>query len=312
MIDYSTLDNIEVGDGYIVGNRGSNTNVKGLDYLAHEELCGHFDGVNTFMEWLEANRNNGRRKYGSDSQSKGKSGFHKFESYEEAINVFKNDPASLIKFDEAEDGLHSGDSAGNTVDYDIVGDFIDMGRFVEGVPETFGFLKDGNPRSKRMRIAVYGMFSAGVNQQKINERAVRIQRLTDWLESNGIRCEITAFWSNDNWHCEVVVKKFDEIFNINDIAVASDSEFFRRAQFQFAEFSPTLNSWNYGNPRDFWIAYDRHKKQFASEYNAEYSMVVGGETYNIGGAFDVAEKMIKTRIEEDNAEEVVGILEGFS
>lgn len=312
MLDYATLKNVEVGDGYIVGNVDSDTNVKGLDYLDNNELCGHFEGVNIFMDWLDKHIAQGRHTYGSDSHKTGSGKFYKFPTYDEAINVFKNDPASLLKFDELDDGLRSGDSAGNTVDYDIVGDFIDMGRFVEGVPETFGFLKDGNPRSKRMKIYVNGMFSHRVDQAILNKRAVRIQRLTDWLESNGIRCEITSFFSNDNWHCEIVVKKFDEIFNINDIAVVSDSDFFRRAQFQFGEFSPTLNNWGYGSPVDFWGAYGRNKKRFATEYNSEYALMIGGSVSMLDNAFDNAEKTIKEKIENDDSEELIGFLEGYS
>lgn len=306
MIDYSKLKNLEVGDGYIVGELNGRAS---LPYLKENELCGRFEGVNTLIDWLDVQK---RERHGSNSSSKGRDEFHRFESYEKAMDVFKNDPSSIADFDESDDMVHSGESSGNSVEYDLTGDFIDIGRFVEGIPEVFGNMVDGNPRGERIKILVNGMFSHHVHHDLINKRALRIKRLVDWLENNGIRSEITVLFSNDNWHCEVVVKKFDEIFDINQVAISSNPDFFRRAQFRFAEFSKTLNSWNYGSPVDFWRYFN--KENHRSEYNQEYSLVIGGNTdsYNIDTEFDRIEKDIMKAIEDDVNDKVFVAMEGYS
>ena len=253
-----------------------------------------------------------RERKGDSSDDTGRGDFQKFSSYEEAVNVFLSDPSSIANFDESDENLKSSDSSGNSIEYDLTGDFIDIGRFVEGIPEVFGNMVDGNSRGKRMKILMNGMFSWHVNQKDINHRALRIKRLVDWLETNGVRSEITTLFSSDNWHCELVVKRFDEVFDINQVAISSDSDFFRRLQFRFAEYSETLNPYRYGSPVDFWNSF--RKENFRSEYNQEMSLVVGGNTdsYNIDSEFDRIEKSISDAIENDTNDEVFVVMEGYS
>lgn len=301
LIDYNTLKDKQKGSGYILGLYDKSRSQSKLNYLGGQgdELVGRFEGVNTFIDFVKENYPKG--KYSSDSTKNGGDGdFHRFKSYDEALDTFRNHPEKIAEFVENDDKILGGDSAGNSIDYDITGDYIDMGRFIEGIPESFGLLFDGNPRSKRIDILVTGMFSWRVSHDSINYRAERIKRLVDWLEANHIRCRITYLFTNDNWHCEIGVKQFDEIFDINDLAIVSHPEFFRRLQFRFAEWSPSLNTWNYGSSADFWRAYN--DTMIETDYNNEYGMLIGSDIprrldkAHIDSEFDKLEKQIQENI----------------
>lgn len=310
LIDYNTLADIERGDGYIFGRVGNRTKTN-LKYLEIRELCGKFEGVDIFLNALtETSLKIG--KYGNSSQRRGKDDFYFFDTYDEAIDTFKNNPSKVANFIEKDDKILGGDSAGMSIEYDVTGDFIDMGRYVEGIPETFGSMYNGNPRSKRVNILIPAMASCGVNHELINKRSERIKRLVDWLETNQVRCAITVMYTNDNSHCEIVVKKFDEVFNINDIAIATHSDFFRRCQFKFRENSPTIEPFGYGNSSQFWNNTNL-EDIIKQEYNNEFNVVIGSKLLRedqIDNDMDKLEKDLKKTIFEDQTENFIGCMLG--
>lgn len=310
LIDYNTLKDIERGDGYIFGKFCDKTKTS-LKYLENKELCGKFEGVDIFLNAL-TDTSLAKGSYGNSSRKMGKNSFNLFETYVEAMDTFKNNPSKVAGFIEKDDKILGGDSAGMGVEYDVTGDFIDMGRYVEGIPETFGNMYNGNPRSKRVNILIPAMVSWGVDHELINKRSERVKRLVDWLETNQVRCAVTVMFTNDNWHCEIVVKKFDEVFNINDIAIATHSEFFRRCQFKFGESSPVLTD-GYGTSICFWHN-TRLEDIIKQEYNNEFNVVIGGKLMyvdQIERNMDELEEVLKKTIFEDqNEENFIGCMLG--
>lgn len=311
LIDYNTLKDIERGDGYIFGKFCNKTKTS-LKYLENKELCGKFESVDIFLNAL-TDTSLAKGNYGNSSRKMGKNSFNLFETYVEAMDTFKNNPSKVANFIEKDDKILGGDSAGMGVEYDVTGDFIDMGRYVEGIPETFGNMYNGNPRSKRVNILIPAMVSLGVDHELINKRSERVKRLVDWLETNQVRCAVTVMFTNDNWHCEIVVKKFDEVFNINDIAIATHSEFFRRCQFKFGESSPVLTD-GYGTSICFWHN-TRLEDIIKQEYNNEFNVVIGGKLMyvdQIERNMDELEEVLKKTIFEDqNEENFIGCMLGI-
>lgn len=311
LIDYTTLENTVKGDGFVYGEYSISKTKTKLTYLDERELCGKFDGIDIFLDVISNQLKVGRGRYNS-SQDKGDGDFQMFKTYEEAMDTFKNNPSKVADFMQKDEKILGGDSAGMSVEYDVTGDFIDMGRYVEGIPETFGSMYNGNPRSKRVNILIPAMTSSWVSHRLINHRSKRVKRLVDWLETNQVRCAVTVMFTNDNWHCEIIVKKFDEIFNINDIAIATHSDFFRRCQFKFGENSKTLVG-GYGSAVQFWNN-TKLKNMLGQEYNNEFNVVIGSKleyTERIDKDMDDLEKRLSKRIfEEESNETMLGCMLG--
>lgn len=292
-------DELDLENGY-VHKRASGITVgplkdmsKKLSYLAPDCLAGEFTGVNTFLNFLQTDMPYAKFR---NASTQWEPGFNFFRSYEEAVRVYQRDPRSIRHFDEKDEKLEGGESSGKQVEFGVTGDFLDIGRFVEGDPEAFGSMTDGNPRGKRVQIILNISWSCGVSEQVINARCSRIARLIDWLESQQVRCRVIAVESTTNSHLEIVVKEFDEVLDLNDVAVVSHSDFLRRAVFRFKEWSNTV-SIGYGTPTD--LSFKVSTRTFLPEYNSEYTVFVDSQVNTIqtvGKHFDDLERWLEENI----------------
>lgn len=271
---------------------------KRLEYLEQRCLMGEFKGVNTFLNYLLQDMPTARYD-GSSAYDGTCNGFFFFESYGKAVDTFLKDPQSVRKFTEKDEGLTGGDAAGLQVAYDVTGDFLDIGRHLEGEPEAFGSMTAGNPRGRRVQIIVNLSWWSEIQESTINARCSRIARLIDWLESQQIRCRVVVIESTAMSHLEIIVKDFDEVLDINDIAVVSHSDFFRRGIFRFKEWSATPQ-WGYGSPRAF--SEEVGIQDFLPEYNSEYSVLIDSQvtgTSRINKDFDDLEKWLSEKLADD-------------
>lgn len=294
MIDFSTLKNKKQGEGFIVGELSAYHPT--LQYLKPGTLVGQFDGVNAVLNFLEKYQAEPMR--GKSSVSKGgDGGFYKFTTYKEAMDIFMNKPESIVKYDQAELQIKDVNEAGNNVEYDVTGDFIDMGRYLEGVPEVFGSMHMGNARNRRVTIIISLNQWAGMKEKDINHRSERILRLVDALENNGVRCEIRAISSTQCEHCEVIVKQYNESLVISDLAVAMHSEFLRRCMFRFKEYSTTFQS-GYGSPIMFTDSITREPSLIETELNDEIAIYIGNDMPGsiIDQRFEQAEAILEWEI----------------
>jgi len=251
--EYLKSENRVTGYGFDTGiiNRTGSSKLYNAGYNVKEgELVGRFEGVRTFIDFIESGTVFGNREpnYMRDSSREDTRGsdWVRYKTYDEAVNKMLTEPQVFRSYTEADIKLKDYEApTGNAIDYEITGDFIDVGRVLEGIPEAFGSMKNGNVTNKFASIVVAGMSHCGIEQETINERSSKVMRLVDMLEANNVRCRVTVVFSNDNWHCEIVTKQYQDKLDIDDIAVATSADFFRRLQFSFAEHSQTKSS-NYG------------------------------------------------------------------
>ena len=176
-----------------------------------------------------------------------------------ALDVFKNNARSVRKFKEADTMLQSQDDIGRDVRFDVTGDYIDIGRFLEGDPECFGVAVNGNPSSLAVNV-IYNINAVSyVTEEALNLKQSKILEVVDWFESRNVRCRILAFASSQCAHLEIVVKDYQDAVNMNDLAVVGHSDFLRRVLFLIDEQSDTWQS-GYGNPRYFTQTMNNHYK----------------------------------------------------
>jgi hypothetical protein len=98
-----------------------------------------------------------------------------------------------------------------------------------------------------------------------------------------------------------VVKRFDEVLNLNDVAIVGHSDFLRRVVFRFEEYSETWRP-GYGNSRTFGDGYN--PADWEPDYNEEYSIFVDATSKNdkaiVAKEFDQLETLLTTALAEDN------------
>lgn len=286
IIDSNTITDADFSPHYVVGKAAAAT-----DLLKKNERISIFDGVNTALEYVKENLPTCGGNDSSDQRGEGR--FNAFNSFNEAMDTFLNNPTSLVKYEKAEMNPVDFHEQGNDVDYDVTGDFIDIGRVLEGVPEHFGQLHNGNPRNRRVRLIVNIGHLHYVHVEDIVHRSERIIRLVDMLESANIRTEIIGVYSSGDSHTEITIKQFDESLVIEDVAVVTHPEFPRRIMFRISEYSDTLS---YGYGQSTYL--NNGVKGFKSLFNDELTVYIEGniEGKDIDNKFDELEKALEEEL----------------
>jgi len=260
---------LDVGQNYTVGVLSKPV---GLASTRMGQLCGMFQGVNALLDYQAAKQPEAR-KYMASNRTRDVSGtFHTFDSYAEAVDVYRHRPHTITEFAELDAYIGGGESGGRELAYDVQGDFLDVGRYLDGEPECVGRLVDGNPLAKRVHFVVALSAVSNVKNTVVMARSGRLVALIDWLEAQGVRCQVTGIVSHESTYLEVIAKHFDEPLQVTDLSVMAHPDFLRRVVFRFCEYSQTCPS-GYGRARAFAKAF--RVDQHASEYTNEYTVFLG-------------------------------------
>lgn len=240
------LDNVKQGAGYLIGEIKDTHEV--FNYIRQGTLVMSVNSVQTVFRVIKELNWKPEREKASDKR--GNDDFNKFESLSQAIDVYTNNPRSIRTFKEEDLKLSAEETIGKDVMFDVTGDYVDIGRFLDGEPECFGVAYNGNPSNLHATIMFNVSTPWYVKEDLLNHRAARMLRLVDWMESQGVRCQIRAFESTECAHMDVKVKDFEDAIDMNALAVATHSDFLRRISFLVAEQSKTW-SYGYGNATSF-------------------------------------------------------------
>ncbi len=269
-------------------NQGDHT----FYHLLSHELVVKAEGLDQLLTYVTKHMAEPRRG-GSSAQAADPWGsFNAFNSFEEAVETFRYKPETVVDFNPAELRIKDDSESGSRVDYDVVGDYIDMGRFMEGVPESWGSMHNGNARNRRVTILLDVGNIGSVSHQAITKRGERVLRLVDALEAGGIRTELIAIRSSNTAHIEIQLKKHDEPLTISDLAVVSHPEWHRRLQFRMIEYSKTYDS-GYGNSLHLTEAVNDNPEVLHTGNNDEMNLFIGGSMdYDIDNKFDKVEKLL--------------------
>ena len=288
MLKQDELRKVDEGSGYFIGEM-SGTH-KDLSYLKDGAIVTLFDGLDTMLDFITTKMPKPKR--GDSSKRTGRSGFNAFSGYDEAMQTFRSEPEKIVHFDAAELRIKDASEVGTEVDYDVTGDYIDMGRYMEGIPEVMGSMHGGQARNRRASIVLSLNQHAEIKHEAITHRGERILRLVDALEAGGVRCQITAIESSECNHTEVIIKQHSEPLTITDLAVVSHPEFLRRAIFRIIEHSKTF-SYGYGNAMNFGKALT--PELIDSGNNDEIDIVIDGNISDISDIdrlFDQLERLL--------------------
>lgn len=288
ILDTNLLKDLTVTDSYVIGRAANQTGL-----LEKNERVMFFNGIRTCLDYFNDNLDEPRNNGSSEGRSGGHAG-NAFNNYGEAMDIFLNHPEQVVKYDPTEMRPVEFEEQGNDLEFDVTGDFIDIGRVLEGVPENMGSLHNGNPRSRRVRLVVSLAQTSYMKPKQIDHRSERIIRLVDALENANVRTEIIVVDSTTCHHMEVVVKRFDEPMTIEDVAVATHSEFFRRMCFRAAEWSDT---WKYNYGRADTLR--RNLNIVKSQLNDEITVYIDGDLQSaIDADFNELEKRLETELSE--------------
>lgn len=224
-----------IGRGYVIGNLKS----KSTGYL-----CGRFMGVNTALNFILNNDGQYGKLTKDDRSSRNHRGGYwtKFMTFEDSIDALRNKPEAFRDFETKDIKIIDHDTAGKGVEYDVTGDYLDIGAHLTGQPEAFGSMVDGKASNRFVNILVNGCVRCITTEEDIHQRARGIASVVDSLESQNIRVAVTIIYHTEECHLEIAVKQYDEALNIDEICVALSADMFRRIYFVWSEHSASHTS----------------------------------------------------------------------
>jgi hypothetical protein len=265
---------------------------------AKGKLHAEFDSVPEVFRVIEKLKWVPQRDKSSNSYNGGGGDFYTFQDLASAVDVFQNHPERIRAFNENADRLESIESPGKDVEFDVTGDFLDIDRYLEGVPEMFGNAVLGNPKSVFCTINVLNSAVSFTNNSYMMHKQKRILRLVDWLETQNIRCQVVMTEDSNVSFSSIVVKQFQDPFDLNQLSVAMHPDFFRRVCFLIMEQSKTWSP-GYGSA----LEYDKKMLKYQPRPEDGLYIYVGGyipfknENSGLDTAFDRIEGEVQNMID---------------
>lgn len=220
-------------------------------------IVSNYDSVGEFIAYVTDKSRKPRRGLTTNSRDKDRSEFFWTKTFEDAVELHRVGwPEGTARVAEYREALSAWIAAAVSAKskrfhWEVVGDFIDVGRYMTGEPEVFGNeTPDGETISGRIvSIRLNASVSGAVSAETICARGVTVLVAVDLLEALGIQCEVIAacggrsnggYAGNDpsveQADYNVVVKRAGEAVDPDRLSfVVAHPSFFRRFGFAWEE-----------------------------------------------------------------------------
>lgn len=142
-----------------------------------------------------------------------------------------------------------------TVEYDVTGDYVDIGAYLAGEPECMGYFTTREVDRPVCHIVLNGIFSSGITTSQIERRGAACLALIDALERSGRRCEVTLSvitGPGNPLEARVTLKRADDQLNPGLLAFAlCHPAASRRIGFSWLETLPESVRAGHGVPGNY-------------------------------------------------------------
>lgn len=239
----------------------------------------HAPELRSFVDFADRKDDNeaGSVNAGHRDRSSSEVAFPKYKDLTTAWNRGWDEGVQQIKQKRIEMGLdHT--SGRLTQEYDVYGNAIDIGRVVQGHPESWfrdEIVEDGHGGGIK-KIIVHTSNHSDMTSESIIRKGVVVCALIDVLESAGYRCELTAVFGSAQKQGSVytgfvTIKRAQDPLNYDKIALAFIAPDFNRrwkfsSQHKWCEgsFPSHVNVFTYGSPvsmldleQDYYYDFDQ-------------------------------------------------------
>lgn len=152
-------------------------------------------------------------------------------SLDQAIDLFKHKRHLLLPKGFQQKHIKNVSAAGTDVEYNVTGDYLDIGRYMSGEPEVFGTNINGDLTGKVIRVYINASVSASYDSDDVMLGAEKLAEVINALYVSEAKVSTTFMSAEETQWIEVKLNDFgDPIDPVNLVAVASPS-FIRRLCF---------------------------------------------------------------------------------
>lgn len=170
-------------------------------------------------------------------------------NYEEAVTLARagwpeGTKKALAMCHKIEDKLHNLVNL-PTIQYDVTGEILDVGRYCGGEPEHWGTFYDNireGKSTKYVHIVLSGFVSCGISTDSMIARGSAVAALVNVLELSGARVRISvthALVGTDTYQIITRLKQYDEVLDLDRVTFAlAHPAMYRRHIFSVMETLP--------------------------------------------------------------------------
>lgn len=158
-------------------------------------------------------------------------GWYSTRSLDQAIDLFRNKRHELLPKCFQQKYIKNVNANGIDVEYNVTGDYLDMGRYMSGEPEVFGTNINGDLRGKVVSVYINASVSARYDAEDVMLGAEKLAEIINALYISGARVSTTFMSAEETQWIEVKLNDFGDPLNPVDLVAVASPSFIRRLCF---------------------------------------------------------------------------------
>ena len=187
--------------------------------------------IESFVEYIKKHK----PKRG-DSISEFGSGWAGTNSLKEAMNLFRNNREELMPDDFKHRRMQYTHNPGTDVEFDVTGDYLDVGRYLFGESEVFGTNTNGNLTGKFVQVYINASVRAKYHAVQVAAGAEKIAEVINTLYESGAKVSTTFMSAEETQWVEVKLNEFGEPLSPVDLIAVTHPSFIRRLCFAVNDY----------------------------------------------------------------------------
>lgn len=152
-------------------------------------------------------------------------------SLDGAIDLFRNNRSGLLPKGFKQHKINNVHSLGIDVEYNVTGDYLDIGRYMSGEPEVFGTNINGDLTGKVVSVYINASVSASYDAEDVMLGAEKLAEVINALYVSGARVSTTFMSAEETQWIEVKLNDFGDPLNPVDLVAVASPSFIRRLCF---------------------------------------------------------------------------------
>ena len=221
-------------------------------------------------------------------------------SLDQAIDLFRNKRHELLPKGFQQKYIKNVNANGIDVEYNVTGDYLDMGRYMSGEPEVFGTNINGDLTGKVVSVYINASVSASYDAEDVMLGAEKFAEVINALYVSGARVSTTFMSAEETQWIEVKLNDFGDPLNPVDLVAVASPSFIRRLCFA------VNNYYNVSTHGSIVDVLDGHRDILnKGEDLVVYIVPNTIPNFNRTGAVDKAISDIKEAIEWENTKTLV-------
>lgn len=182
--------------------------------------------IRAFVDYVS----NHKPKSGSSTYTHNDS-WYGTKSLDQAIDLFRNKRHELLPKGFKQQYIKNINANGIDVEYNVTGDYLDMGRYMSGEPEVFGTNINGDLTGKVVSVYINASVSASYDAEDVMLGAEKLAEVINALYVSGARVSTTFMSAEETQWIEVKLNDFGDPLDPVDLVAVASPSFIRRLCF---------------------------------------------------------------------------------